>query len=163
MGNSCSDPKHGRHPHPEPPYAFRREWTKLPCAYPPPPPHREAILAALQYQMHRALGDTNLGRWAQLMQASIPFWPYTTLSSVRAVRSKVHTNAWFIHVPPPHFVIYVCINLRTGAAHLGQTSQSPIQRLHKHHTDTEAAVDCATFHKLLPTTNMSDWVTIPVQ
>ena len=55
-------------------------------APPPPPPHREAILAALQYQMHRALGDTNLGQWAELMQASIPFWPYTALPSLRAVR-----------------------------------------------------------------------------
>ena len=127
------------------------------------PPHREAILAALQYQMHRALGDTNLGRWAELMQASIPFWPYTTLPSLRTVRRKAHTNAWFVHVPPPHFVIYVCINLRTGAVYVGQTGQSPVQRLRKHHTDARAAVDCATFHKLLLTTNMSDWVTIPVQ
>ena len=58
-----------------------------------PPPHREAILAALQHQMHRALGDTNLGRWAELMQASIPFWPYSTLPSLRTVRRKAHTNA----------------------------------------------------------------------
>ena len=90
-----------------------------------PPPHREAILAALQYQMHRSLSDTNLGRWAELMQASIPFWPYSTLPSLRTVRRKAHTNAWFVHVPPPNFVIYVCINLRTGAVYVGQTGQSP--------------------------------------
>ena len=104
-----------------------------------------------------------MGRWAELMQASIPFWPYTALPSLRTVRRKVHSNAWFVHVPPPHFVIYVCINLRTGAVYVGQTGQSPVQRLRKHHTDARAAVDCATFHKLLLTMNMSDWVTIPVQ
>ena len=47
--------------------------------------------------------------------------------------------------------------------YVGQTSQSPVQRLRQHHTDARAAVDCATFHKLLLTTNMSDWVTIPLR
>ena len=57
----------------------------------------------------------------------------------------------------------MCINLRTGAVYVGQTRQSPIQRLRKHHTDARAAADCATFHRLLLTTRLSDWVTIPVQ
>ena len=65
--------------------------------------------------------------------------------------------------PTPHFVIYVCINMRTGAVYVGQTTQSPIQRLRKRHTDARAVADCATFHTLLLTTDISDRITIPIQ
>ena len=113
--------------------------------------------------MKRAPRNTNLGWWAELMQASIPYWPYSPLPSLRTVRRKAHTNEWYVHVPPPHYVVYVCINLRTGMLYVGQTSKSPVQRLRKHHTDARAGTDCATFHTLLLTTDIGDWVTIPVQ
>ena len=134
------------------------------CAFPVPiPPHRDTIFSALLYQMQRALAETNLGRWAELMQASIPFWPFTKPPSLRTIWRKAHTNEWHVHLPPPQHVICVCVNLRTCAVYVGQTGQSPVQRLRKHHTDARSAADCATFHKLLLTTNMADWVAIPVQ
>ena len=50
-----------------------------------------------------------------------------------------------------------------GAVYIEQTGHSPVQRLPKHHTDARTAAHCAMFHRLLLTTNMSDWVTNPVQ
>ena len=127
------------------------------------PAHRGHILKAIMYQMRYALNETNLGRWAEILQASIPYWPYLTLPSLRMVRRKAYMDVWYVHVSPPHFVIYVCINLCTGAMYVGQTTQSPIQRLRKHHTDARAAAVYATFHTVLLTTDISDWITIPVQ
>ena len=94
------------------------------------------------------------------MHASVAFWPYLSLPSLRTVWRKSHVAEWLLNVPPPAFVVYVCINLHTGSLYIRQTSQAPIQRLH---TDTRANTDNATFHHMLLTTNIADWVTIPMQ
>ena len=88
-------------------------------AFPMPiPPHRDAISSALLYQMQRALAETNLGRWAELMQASILFWPFTKLPSLRTIRRKAHTNEWYVHIPPPQYVIYVCLSTCVQALYM---------------------------------------------
>ena len=46
---------------------------------------------------------------------------------------------------------------------MGQTTQTPVQRLRKHYTDAHARTDSATFHSLILLTEFADWVTIPVQ
>ena len=82
---------------------------------------------------------------------------------MRLVRRKSFTGSWHLSVSPPHFVIYVCINLRTGAVYIGQTTQTPVQRLRKHYADAHARTDSATFHSLILLTEFADWVPIPVQ
>ena len=113
--------------------------------------------------MKLALQAVNLGRWADLMQASIPHWPYTSLPALRVLRRKSHVGEWYVHVPSPAFLVHVCVNLRTGAVYVGQTSQAPIQRLRKHYGDARAGKDSASFHAQLLLTDISNWVTIPVQ
>ena len=88
------------------------------------PPHSDHFFRRLLFQMKQALRDTNLGRWARLMQSSTPFGPCTTLPSLRTIRRKAHTVdcQWFVHVPPPTFLVYACINSWTGSMYLGQTT-----------------------------------------
>ena len=127
------------------------------------PPQSKHIFWGLQFQMKSALQAVNLGRWADLMQASIPYWPYTSLPALRVLRRKSHVGEWYVHVPPPAFLVYVCVNLRTGAVYVGQTSQAPIQRLRKHYCDARAGTHSASFHAQLLLTDISNWITIPVQ
>ena len=58
--------------------------------------------------------------------------------------------------------MYVYLNLRTGAAYIGQTTQAPIQRLRKHYCNARAGTDNATFHAQLLLTDISNWITVPV-
>ena len=108
------------------------------------------------------LADTTLGKWAQLLQYSVPYWPYKQHPTLRLLRQKSFTGTWHLNVSPPHFIIYVCVNLRTGAVYVGQTTRTPVQRLRKHYTDAHARTDSATFHSLIPLTDFANWVTIPV-
>ena len=71
------------------------------------PTARCSIMCALRYQMQRALGAVNLGRWAELMQASIPYLPHDTLPTLRLICRKAHTSDWCVHVPPPGFLKYI--------------------------------------------------------
>ena len=61
------------------------------------------------------------------MQANIPYRPYTSLPALQMVRRKPHVGEWYVHVPTPAFLVYVCINFRTSAVYAGQTSQALIQ------------------------------------
>ena len=90
------------------------------------PPHSKHIFWGLQFQMKSALQAVNLGRWAGLMQTSIPYWPYTSLPALRVLRRKSHVGEWYVHVPPLAFLVYVCVNLRSGAVYIGQISKAPI-------------------------------------
>ena len=92
---------------------FFRIWNMPPAT--PRISTKESIFHALMCQIKCVLHDTSLGRWAKLMPASVPYWPYSTLPSLRTVRCKAHTNAWYVHVQPPEYVIYVCVNLRKGS------------------------------------------------
>ena len=93
----------------------------------------------------------------------MPYWPYSSLPCLPIVRRKSHIATWFLNVPPHAFLVYVHINLRTGNAYVGQTSQAPTERPWKHHTDTRVSTDSATFHHMLLMTDIAGWVTIPVQ
>ena len=97
------------------------------------------------------------------MQARIPYWPYTSLPALHVIRGKSHVGEWYVHVPPPPFLVYVCVKLRTSAVYIGQTSQAPIRRLRKHYCDKRAGTNSATFHAQLLLTDISNWITIPVQ
>ena len=107
----------------------------------PEPPHARHILLSLRVQIQRTLADTNLGKWAQLLQYSVPYWPYKQHPALRLLRRKSFTGSWHLNVSPPHFVIYVCVNLRTGADHTNTRQQ----RVRKHYTDAHARTDSATF------------------
>ena len=97
------------------------------------------------------------------MQASIPCRPYTSLPALRVIRRKSHVGESYVHFPPPAFLVYVCVNLRTGAAYIGQTTQAPVQRLRKHYYDARAGTGSAAFHAQLLLTDISNWITFPVQ
>ena len=50
---------------------FREYTVSLVTA--PQPGHRIHIFQGLMFQIKRALADVKMGRWAELLQASIPF------------------------------------------------------------------------------------------
>ena len=58
---------------------------------------------ALRFQMKRALHDTNLRQWAELMQASVPYRPYNILPACVLVSGGVQVGCLdlWLHMPWP--------------------------------------------------------------
>ena len=65
----------------------------------PEPLHATHILLALRIQIQRALADTNLGKWAQLLQYIIPYWPYKQHPALRLLRRKAYQELALERLP----------------------------------------------------------------
>ena len=128
-----------------------------------PSPQSGNILRARTMQTHGAINDKNLGVWATLLQARVKYLPYQSHSALRMARRLSHVNDWHVAVTRLGSVIYLVFHIYLHPVYVGATTSALASRLRKHIIDAASRQDCATLHKRMLQTDLSQWGILPLQ
>ena len=109
------------------------------------------------------LNDKNLANWAACMQKRLNYAAWDNYKTMCLVRGKSRVHEWQICVPPAFEFIYAVLHCHMLCIYVGRTSLALIQRLRKHITTALAHAEDNRFHQLLRTTNLADWMIVPLE
>ena len=109
------------------------------------------------------LSDKNLANWAACMQKRVHYVAWDQHKTMCLVRGKSKVHEWQICVPPAFEFIYAVLHCHMLCIYVGRTSLALIQRLRKHITTALAHAEDSRFHQLLRTTDLADWMIVPLE
>ena len=110
-----------------------------------------------------ALQATNLGAWAELVQARVSHLRYEAHPVLQLLRGASHHNEWCLSTPPPGTLIYAMVHVYMLCICVGKTTIPLLQRLRKHATAAIACAEDSAFHDLLRITDIHEWTPVPLQ
>ena len=110
-----------------------------------------------------ALASTNLGIWAKLVEARLPYLPYHSHPVLQLMRAISHLHFWLLSTPLLGTIIYATIHVHMLCIYVGKTTLPLLQRLRKHGTTADACAEDSSFHDMIQSTGLSEWTPVPLQ
>ena len=76
------------------------------------------------------LRATDLGAWAELVQACVPHLRYMAHPVLQLLRGASHHHEWFLSTPPPGTLIYAMVHVYMLCIYVGKTNLQRVRRTH---------------------------------
>ena len=116
---------------------------------------RSSLWAASDYQqllcnaytraIRTADRDSNLGRWAALLEFCITHLPYQKNPLLLMIRACSHIHQWSVATPVSGHMIYIVFHVHLFCLYIGRTEGALIARLRKHWTTARSGSEDSPF------------------
>ena len=106
--------------------------------------------------------DSNLGRWAELLEFRITHLPYQKNPLLWMIRACSHIHQWSLATHVYGHIIYVVFHVHLFCLYIGRTKGALITRLRKQWTAARNGSEDSPFYSLLCRTGIQDWTIAPL-
>ena len=144
-------------------YTHFRIQHKGRCGLWSPPQYQQLLCNSCSQAIQHADSESNLGRWAELLEYRIPHLPFQRNPLLRMIRASSHIHSWSLSTRVHSHVIYVIFHVHLFCLYIGRTECALVQRLRKHWTIARSGSEDNPFYNMLLRTGIHHWTIAPLQ
>ena len=133
------------------------------CSLWSPSEYQQLLCNSYSQAIQHADNESNLGRWAEVLEFRIPHLLFNRNPLLRMIRAASHIHTWSLSTPLHGHVIYVIFHVHLFCLHAGRTECALFQSLRKHWTTARSGFEDSPFYNMLLRTGIHQWTIATLQ